>query len=148
MMLSIFTDEHFMRQAYQLAEQAYEEEEVPIGALVVSNYRIIGKGYNQVERLKDPTAHAEMLAISAACEHLGNKLLQECTLFVTIEPCAMCAAALRWAQFDRVVFGAREPKFGFSRYEPPILHPRTRVTPGILTNECGALMKSFFAARR
>jgi tRNA(adenine34) deaminase len=147
-MLSIFTDEHFMRQAFLLAERAYEEEEVPIGAVVVSNFRIIGKGYNQVERLQDPTAHAEILAISAACQHLGSKLLQDCTLFVTIEPCPMCAAALKWAQLDRVVFGAHEPKSGFSRYDPPLLHPRTRVTHSVMEGECADLMKRFFAARR
>lgn len=147
-MLSIHSDDHFMRQAYLLAEQAYREEEVPIGAVVVSNYRIIGKGYNQVERLQDPTAHAEMLAITAACETMGSKFLDECTLFVTIEPCPMCAGALAWTRVGRIVYGAREKKFGYSRFGPSMLHPKTIVQGGILSEECAELMRAFFAERR
>ncbi len=147
-MLSIHSDDHFMRQAYLQAEQAYREEEVPIGAVVVSNYRIIGKGYNQVERLQDPTAHAEMLAITAACETMGSKFLDECTLFVTIEPCPMCAGALAWTRVGRIVYGAREQKFGYSRFGPSMLHPKTIVQGGILSEECGELMRAFFAERR
>lgn len=147
-MLSIHTDEHFMRQAYLLAQRAYEEGEVPIGAVVVSNYQIIGKGYNQVERLQDPTAHAEMLAITAACEYMHSKYLPECSLFVTIEPCVMCAGALAWSQIAKVVFGAYEPKHGFSRFEGRMLHPRTFVSGGIMAAECEALMKDFFRVRR
>jgi tRNA(adenine34) deaminase len=137
-----------MQQAILLAERAYEEEEIPIGAVVVSNYRIIGKGYNQVERLQDSTAHAEMLAITAACEHLGNKYLNDCTLFVTIEPCPMCAGALAWARIGRIVYGAREQKFGYSRFNPSLLHPKTVVQGGILAEDCAALIQAFFADKR
>ena len=147
-MLSIHTDEHFMRQALQQAEQAYEAGEVPIGAVVVSQYRIIGKGYNQTERLQDPTAHAEMLALTAACDYMGSKYLPDCTLFVTVEPCAMCAGALRWSQVGRVVFGAGEPKTGYQQYAPALLHPRTEVIGGVLASECAALMQAFFQQRR
>jgi tRNA(adenine34) deaminase len=147
-MFSIHTDEHFMRQALQQAERAFAEGEVPIGAVVVCDYRIIGKGYNQTERLQDPTAHAEMIAITAACEYLGHKYLQDCTLFVTIEPCPMCAGALRWAQVRKVVYGAAEPKFGHSRHVPSLLHPKTEVLGGIMQNECAELMKEFFRTRR
>lgn len=147
-MLSIHTDEHFMRQALLQAEQAYEEGEVPIGAVVVCDFRIIGKGYNQTERLQDPTAHAEMIAITAACEYLGHKYLQDCTLFVTIEPCPMCAGALRWAQVSKIVFGATEPKFGHSRHVPSLLHPKTEVLGGLMETECALLMKEFFQSRR
>ena len=147
-MLSIHSDEHFMQQAIMQAERAYEEEEVPIGAVVVCNYRIIGKGYNQVERLQDPTAHAEMLAITAACEHLGSKYLEDCSLFVTIEPCPMCAGALAWTRVGRIVYGAREPKYGYNRFGPSLLHPKTLVQGGILADDCAALMKAFFANKR
>jgi tRNA(adenine34) deaminase len=147
-MLSIHSDEHFMQQAILQAERAYEEEEIPIGAVVVSNYRIIGKGYNQVERLQDPTAHAEMLAITAACEHLGNKFLNDCTLFVTIEPCPMCAGALAWSRIGRIVYGAREQKFGYSRFGASMLHPKTLVQGGILADDCAALIQSFFMDKR
>lgn len=147
-MLSIHSDEHFMQQAILQAERAYEEQEIPIGAVVVCNYRIIGKGYNQVERLQDPTAHAEMLAITAACEYLGNKFLQDCTLFVTIEPCPMCAGALAWSRVGRIVYGAREQKFGYSRFGPAMLHPKTLVQGGILADDCAALIQSFFADKR
>ena len=147
-MLAIHTDEHFMRQAYLLAEQAFEEDEVPIGAVVVSNFRIIGKGYNQTERLQDPTAHAEMIAITAACEYLGSKYLNDCSLYVTIEPCPMCAGAIRWAQIEKLVFGAPEPKFGHSLYQPEILHPKIQLVKGIMEHECGQLMKTFFQQKR
>ena len=147
-MLSIHKDEHFMRQAYLLAERAYEEGEVPIGAVVVSNYRIIGKGYNQVERLQDPTAHAEMLAITAACEYMGNKLLPDCSLFVTIEPCLMCAGATYWSRISKLVFGAYEPKYGYTRLQSQLLHPKTFVTSGFMAAECEGIMKDFFQKKR
>lgn len=147
-MLSIHSDEYFMRQALQLAGQAYEEEEVPIGAVVVSGRRIIGKGYNQTERLLDPSAHAEMIAITAACDYLGSKYLHECTIYVTIEPCPMCAGALRWAQISQVVFGAEEPKHGYRRHQPLLLHPKTEVKGDILAEECADLMRRFFQAKR
>jgi tRNA(adenine34) deaminase len=142
------SDEHWMQQALKEAQRAYAEEEVPIGAVVVAGGRIIGRGYNQTERLKDPTAHAEMLAITAACEHLGAKYLKDCTLYVTIEPCPMCAGALGWAQITRVVYGAAEPRVGYTRKAPQVLHPRTEVTRGVLAEDCAALMQAFFLARR
>lgn len=147
-MLSIHSDEHFMQQAFLQAEQAYEEGEIPIGAVVVCAGRIIGKGYNQTERLQDPTAHAEMIAITAACEYLGAKYLQDCTMYVTIEPCPMCAGALRWSQISKIVYGAAEPKFGHRLYSPSLLHPKTEVIGGIMQAECGNLMKTFFQERR
>ena len=147
-MLSIHTDEYFLRQAYLLAEQAFEEGEVPIGAVVVNNFQIIGKGYNQVERLQDPTAHAELLAITAACDYMGSKYLENCSLFVTIEPCVMCAGALRWSRVSKLVFGANEPKFGYSKFGNNLLHPKTTVSSGIMTNECEQLMKQFFVPKR
>jgi tRNA(adenine34) deaminase len=146
--LSIFSDEHFMRQALFQAEQAFADDEVPIGAVVVCNNRVIGKGYNQVERLRDATAHAEMLAITAASDYLGGKYLTDCTLYVTIEPCPMCAGALRWVQLARVVYGASEPKFGYLRFGPEMLHPKTAVSQGVLEDECRQLMRSFFQQKR
>lgn len=145
---SIFSDSHYMRQALLLAEQAYEEDEIPIGAVVVCENRVIGRGYNQVERLQDATAHAEMLAVTAASEYLGSKYLQGCTLFVTIEPCVMCAGALRWVQLERVVYGASEPKAGFSRHQQAILHPRTELVGGVMADEAAELMRKFFRERR
>jgi tRNA(adenine34) deaminase len=146
--LGLHSDEHFMRQALLLAEQAFQEDEVPIGAVVVCNNRIIGRGYNQVERLHDATAHAEMLAITAASDFLGSNYLEGCTLYVTIEPCPMCAGALRWVQLERVVFGAAEPKFGYSRFGQEMLHPKTEVVSGIFAEESRQLMRSFFQQKR
>ncbi len=137
-----------MQQALQEAEQAFEADEVPIGAIVVSQRRIIGRGYNQTERLLDPSAHAEMIALTAACDHLGSKYLRDCTLFVTVEPCPMCASALRWSQIGRIVFGAEEPKYGYRRYQPPLLHPKTQVTGGLLAQPCAELMQRFFRGKR
>ena len=137
-----------MQQALLEAEKAFEKGEVPIGAVVVSNFRIIGRGHNLTEQLQDPTAHAEMMAITAACEYLGHKYLTDCTLFVTIEPCAMCAGAIRWAQVSHVVYGASEPKTGFSRHEPTLLHPKTTITRGLLEAEAADLMRRFFQAKR
>jgi tRNA(adenine34) deaminase len=142
------TDVRFMRQALQCAQQAFADEEVPIGAVVVAHGRIIGRGWNQTERLRDPTAHAEMIALTAACETLGGKYLRDAALYVTIEPCSMCASALRWAQLGRLVFGAPEPKAGFSLWEPSLLHPKTEVVGGLLHHEAATLMQEFFAARR
>jgi tRNA(adenine34) deaminase len=145
--LSIFSDDHFMREALKQARLAFDDEEVPIGAVVVHGTRVIGRGHNQVERLHDPTAHAEMIAITAACQHMGSKYLEGCTLFVTIEPCPMCAGALKWAQLDRVVYGANEPKHGFSLHGN-LLHPRTELVGGVLATDCADIMKEFFRARR
>lgn len=147
-MLSIHTDEHFMRQALNEAAKAFDSGEVPIGAVVVSNYRIIGRGYNQTEQLQDPTAHAEMIAITAACDYMGAKYLPDCTLFVTIEPCPMCAGAIRWAQISQLVYGASEPKTGFSRHQPSLLHPKTQIVSGVLDTAAAELMREFFQRKR
>lgn len=146
--LSIHDDAQYMKQALLQAQQAFDEDEVPIGAVVVCKGRIIGRGYNQVERLHDATAHAEMLAITAASEFLGSKYLEGCTLYVTIEPCPMCAGALRWVQLDRVVYGAGESKFGYTRFGPAMLHPKTEVLHGILEDDCRNLMRTFFQQKR
>lgn len=146
--MEMFSDEYFMKRALVEAERAFEEEEIPIGAIVVYENRIIGKGYNQTEKLNDVTAHAEMLAITAAASALNSKFLDECTLFVTIEPCTMCAGAISWARFHRIVYGAAEPKYGFSHKAPGILGKKTEVVGGILSDECSALMKSFFSNKR
>ena len=141
------TDEHYMRLALQEARKALEEDEVPVGAVIVSNDRIIGRGYNLVETLRDVTAHAEMQAITAASETLGGKYLNECTAYVTVEPCAMCAAALGWAQIGRLVFGASDDKKGFRKVygsERGPLHPKTQITHGVLADECALLMSDFF----
>ncbi|MEQ8627894.1 nucleoside deaminase [Ekhidna sp.] len=142
--LSIYSDEHFMKQALNEAEKAAEEGEIPIGAVVVCENRIIAKDHNRVERLNDATAHAEMLAITAAQNHLGSKYLNECTLFVTLEPCSMCAGGLFWTQIGRVVIGALDKERGFSNYSQDIIHPRTDLKLGVMANECEILIKDFF----
>lgn len=141
-------DELYMREALREAEAALADGEVPIGAVVVSRGRIIGRGHNMTERLHDPTAHAEMIALTAATEALGGKYLQNCTLYVTVEPCPMCAAALNWAQVTRIVYGAGDPRRGYSMYFPSLLHPRTEVCSGILSEECGRLVAGFFKEKR
>ncbi|GGC05664.1 tRNA-specific adenosine deaminase [Dyadobacter sediminis] len=141
-------DNFFMAEAMRQAELAYEEGEIPVGAIVVIGERIIGKGYNQTEKLNDVTAHAEMLAITAASDHLGGKYLQECTLYVTLEPCIMCAGALYWTQMKRVVFGAVDEKRGYSRLRENILHPKTMLTRGILAGESQELLLKFFRQLR
>ena len=142
------TDEYFMQQALKEAQKAFTEDEVPIGAVVVCQNKIIGKGYNQVERLSDATAHAEMIAITAAENFLDSKYLQDCILYVTVEPCVMCAGAIAWTRLSKIVYGAPEEKFGFTRIEKKFLHPKTLVTGFVLQNECAALMKDFFVKRR
>ncbi len=137
-----------MRQALNEAERAFKSEEVPIGAVVVAGDRIIGRGHNLVETLADATAHAEMQALTAASATLGGKYLQECTLYVTVEPCVMCAGAIAWSQVGRVVWGADDPKRGHRCYSERIFHPKTEVVSGILREECEALMKRFFASLR
>ena len=141
-------DEKFMRLALNEARKALNEQEVPIGAVVVADGTVIGRGHNLVETLSDPTAHAEMQALTAAASTLGGKYLQKCTLYVTVEPCIMCAGAIGWAQIGRVVWGADDPKRGFRRYSERVLHPKTTVVSGVLAGECEALMSSFFAALR
>ena len=136
-----------MRQALAEAEKALAADEIPIGAVVVFENQIIGRGYNQTERLRDVTAHAEMLALTAAANHLGNKYLSDCTLYVTIEPCVMCAGASYWAQLKAVVFGAAELKTGFRRHGP-LLHPRTQLRDGVRAEACANLMRDFFNLKR
>ena len=147
-MLSIHSDDHFMGQALLQAELAFEEKEIPIGAVIVCENRIIAKAYNQVEKLQDVTAHAEILAITAAQNYLGSKYLNDCTLFVTLEPCNMCAGALFWSQIGHVVIGARDEKRGFTRVSPPHLHPKTLIAFGVLGNKCEILIKEFFKNMR
>lgn len=137
-----------MREALKEAMYAAEENEVPIGAVIVCKGRIIGKGHNMTERLNDPTAHAEMIAITAATEAMGGKYLNDCTLYVTIEPCPMCAGAIAWAQTGKVVYGASDPKRGFSMFSPSLMHPKTEVIRGILAEECGSLVTDFFKNKR
>lgn len=137
-------DTYFMRQALVEAQRAFDKNEVPVGAVVVANHRIIARAHNLVETLNDVTAHAEMQAITAAANVLGGKYLTDCTLFVTVEPCPMCAGALGWAQLSRIVYGASDEKRGFSKSAPSVLHPKTTVTSGVLAEECAKLMKAFF----
>ena len=141
-------DEQFMRLALKEAEQAYQEGEIPIGALIVSHDRIIARAHNQTEVLQDVTAHAEMLAITAATNSLGGKYLPECTLYVTVEPCTMCAGALGWAQVGRLVYGASDEKRGYRLYAPRALHPKANITTGVLEKECRELIQRFFSERR
>ena len=141
-------DEIFMQEALKEASAAFEEDEVPVGAVIACNGRIIARGHNMTERLKDPTAHAEMIAITAATQALGGKYLENCTLYVTVEPCPMCAAALNWARISRIVYGCSDPKRGFSLFSPYLLHPRTEVSEGIRAGECGSLVSSFFRDKR
>ena len=140
----MFPDQFYMMEAFKLAQRAYEEKEIPVGAVVVSEGRIIGKGYNQVERLNDPTAHAEMLAITSACQTLNTRHLSDCTLYVTLEPCPMCAGAISWSQLSRMVFGASDPKRGCLKHDPPVLPKRLQVSGGILAEESIELLKRFF----
>ena len=147
-MIHPFDDEYFMKRALAEAEQAFLEGEIPVGAVVVCQNKIIARAYNQTETLKDVTAHAEMLAITSATAWLGGKYLTGCTLFVTLEPCAMCAGALGWTQIDRIVWGASDPKRGFQKYAPEVIHPKSVTSGGVLANECEAFIKRFFEARR
>lgn len=137
-----------MNEALKEAQAASEEDEVPIGAVIVSRGSVIAKGHNMTELLNDPTAHAEMLALTAATNELGGKYLTDCTLYVTVEPCPMCAAALAWAQVSRIVYGASDPKRGYTRFSPSLLHPKTVVTSGILADECGSMVSDFFKQKR
>ena len=141
-------DAFYMRMALQEANAAAQDGEIPIGAVVVCGGRVVARAHNMTERLTDVTAHAEMQAITAAAAALGGKYLPDCTLYVTVEPCVMCAGALGWAQIGRIVFGAYDEKRGYQRYAPQALHPKTKVEGGILETECAALMKAFFTERR
>ncbi len=148
-MLTVYSDTYFMKQALAEAEKARDAGEVPVGAIVVSDGRIIARAHNQTEQLTDVTAHAEILAITAAAGHLGSKYLQDCTLYVTLEPCVMCAGALAWAQMGRVAYGASDEKRGFMLYGgKTLLHPKTRLEMGIMEADCSELMTTFFKAKR
>ena len=141
-------DEYYMGEALREARKAEGNDEIPVGAIVVSGDDIIGRAHNQTELLHDVTAHAEILALSAATENLGAKYLTGCTLYVTLEPCVMCAGALGWAQVGRIVYGAADPKRGFERLGHSMLHPKTEVTAGVRAEECGELVKEFFKRKR
>ncbi|MCO6485980.1 MAG: nucleoside deaminase [Saprospiraceae bacterium] len=147
-MIRVYDDAYFMEQALAEARLAFERDEVPVGAVITCNDRIIARAHNTTEQLLDVTAHAEILCITAASGHLGSKYLQECTLYVTLEPCVMCAGALHWAQIGRIVYGADDEKRGFMRFGKSLLHPATKVECGILQEECSALLKSFFREKR
>ena len=146
--LQPYSEAYFMRQALEEARLAFEEGEIPIGAVVVCRGQIIARAHNEVERLKDPTAHAELLAITAATEYMGGKFLSDCQLFVTVEPCVMCAGALFWARLGEIIYGAGEEKFGYRHYAPDIFPRRAKVRGGVLSEEAAELMRSFFATRR
>lgn len=147
-MIEPFDDEYYMKRAFAEAEQAFTEGEIPVGALVVCRNQIIARSHNLTETLNDVTAHAEMQAITAAANTLGGKYLTGCTLYVTLEPCTMCAGALGWAQIDRIVYGASDEKRGFTKFAPAALHPKTQILGGILQTECADIMKRFFEQKR
>lgn len=148
--MSIFDnpDEYYMRQALREAQAAYDEDEIPVGAIIVSGDRIIARAHNNTERLHDVTAHAEMLAFTAATNYLDAKYLTDCTLYVTLEPCVMCAGAAGWTQIGRIVYGAADPKRGFERLGRAMLHPKTIVQSGTLSSECETILKDFFKRHR
>ena len=148
MTYQVLSDEYFMNEALKEAQKAFDVEEVPVGAVIVIQNRIIARGHNMTEQLNDVTAHAEMIAITSASNYLGAKYLIDCTLYVTLEPCIMCAAALKWAQLDRIIYAAEDPREGFSRIGKPILHRKTEVAAGILKDQSTALLQQFFINRR
>lgn len=145
-MIEVYTDEYFMKEALKEAQFAFESDEVPVGAVIVQNKTIIARSHNLTERLTDVTAHAEMQAITAASEYIGAKYLKECTLYVTLEPCAMCAGALAWSQIDRIVFGAFDDRKKY--IDENIYHPKTKIERGLMQEECAQLMKAFFLQKR
>lgn len=141
-------DQRFMKMALSEAKRAFDADEVPIGAVVVLNGMVIGRGYNLTERLHDVTAHAEIQAITASAETLGSKYLEGCTVYVTVEPCVMCAGAMYWAKIKRLVYGAPDDKYGYTKVAPNALHPKTEVESGVMAQECAKLMKDFFKNKR
>ncbi|BAV09900.1 tRNA(adenine34) deaminase [Filimonas lacunae] len=153
--MPLYDDTYFMQQALKEAQLAFDEEEVPVGAIVVINNKIISRGHNQVERLNDPTAHAEIIALTSAFNHLGAKYLPDATLYVTVEPCLMCSGALYWSKVGRIVYGASDEKNGYQRFTDPApsyssapFHPKAEIVKGVMAAECAWLMQSFFRARR
>lgn len=143
-----FSDEYFMKKAFDEAQIAFDKGEIPVGAIVVCNNKIVAKAHNLVETLNDVTAHAEILAISSAAEYLGGKYLPECTIYITLEPCVMCSGALQWAQIGRVVYGAKDETRGYNKNAPNALHKKTKITSGILEEECSNILKEFFSKKR
>lgn len=147
-MLTVQSDEHYMREALKEARKAFDQDEMPVGAVVVCKDRIIARAHNQTEQLKDPTAHAEILAITAACNYLGSKYLTECTLYITLEPCSMCAGATFWAQIPKIVYGAHDAKRGYSIFNKNIVHPAAQTQSGLFATESEELLKEFFTKLR
>ncbi len=147
-MIDIYTDEYFMKEALKEAQKAYDEDEVPIGAIIVSNKRIIARAHNMTEALNDATAHAEMLAITAAENFLSSKYLNDCSLYVTLEPCVMCAGASYWSRLAKVVYGASDQRYGFKKAGNKLFHPKTEIISGIMEQETGELLRSFFLKKR
>ncbi|MFC2098632.1 nucleoside deaminase [Bacteroidota bacterium] len=148
MSYKIYSDEYFMNEALKEAQKARDAKEIPVGAVIVADRRIIARAHNQTETLHDVTAHAEMLAITAAANSLGAKYLNQCTLYVTLEPCIMCASATSWAQLEKIVYGAADPKAGYARIIQDILHPKTKTKSGVLEKECSDILKEFFNTKR
>lgn len=146
--MSVNTHEYFMREALKEAQKAYDKGEVPVGAIIVANNKIIARAHNLTEHLKDVTAHAEILAITSASAHIGSKYLNECSIYVTIEPCPMCAGAIAWAQLSQLIFGAYDLKKGYTLFSEEILHPKTQVVKGVLADECKDILQNFFIERR
>lgn len=144
----LYTDAFFMREALKEAQKAYDADEVPVGAVIVANHKVIARSHNLTELLKDVTAHAEMQAITSAANFLGGKYLVNCTLYVTLEPCVMCAGALSWSQISKIIYGATDEKKGYSLLKHNLLHPKTEVVSGVLTDECSELIRKFFAEKR
>ncbi len=146
--MDIFSDEYFMKEALKEAGKALDKDEVPIGAVIVSNNQVIARAHNLTETLNDVTAHAEMQAFTAAANYLGGKYLNDCTLYVTLEPCVMCMGASAWAQISKIVYGAPDTKKGYSRFNNQFIHPKTEVVSGVLESECSAILKAFFKTKR
>jgi tRNA(adenine34) deaminase len=146
--MELYSDEYFMKEALKEAQKAYDADEVPIGAVIVHDNKIIARAHNLTERLNDVTAHAEMQAITSAANYIGGKYLNECVMYVTIEPCPMCAGALGWSQITKVVYGAKDEKKGFSKIDHQMLHPKTRVFDGVLAEPCAEIIKKFFREKR
>lgn len=146
--MDIFSDEYFMKEAIKEAKKALDKDEVPIGAVIVSGNQVIARAHNLTETLNDVTAHAEMQAFTAAANYLGGKYLTDCTLYVTLEPCAMCIGASAWAQISKIVYGASDEKRGYTQFNHQIIHPRTKVMSGVLESECSVIIKAFFKTKR
>lgn len=146
--MELYTDEYFMNEALKEAHKAFDADEVPVGAIIVANNKIIARAHNYTERLNDVTAHAEMQAITSAANSIGGKYLNDCTLYVTLEPCTMCAGALHWSQISKIVYGASDEKKGYNSISKTILHPKTQIIKGVLAQQCSEILKNFFQNKR